>query len=150
MVKCPNCGSENLDYSYYCSRCSRELPRGDAGRSEPPVQAPPAASWSRFCPSCGRSIQFDANVCPYCGHDFRWSASPRRSEPISDTMRIVLYLVSALLAPIAGIIIGIIFIMKPEPDYKHVGKMCLIISLVVGVLIPVIVMILFFGAIMTM
>jgi len=24
----------------------------------------------RFCPSCGRIIPFDANVCPYCGKKF--------------------------------------------------------------------------------
>ena len=24
----------------------------------------------RFCPKCGREIPFDANVCPYCKHDF--------------------------------------------------------------------------------
>ena len=25
---------------------------------------------SRFCPKCGRSIPFDANICPYCKKDF--------------------------------------------------------------------------------
>jgi len=24
----------------------------------------------RFCPNCNKSIPFDANVCPYCGHKF--------------------------------------------------------------------------------
>ncbi|KAA0002527.1 MAG: zinc ribbon domain-containing protein, partial [Thermoplasmata archaeon] len=24
----------------------------------------------RICPSCGRSIPFDAKVCPYCGKNF--------------------------------------------------------------------------------
>ncbi len=31
----------------------------------------PAAATSRNCVSCGRSISWDANVCPYCGHDYR-------------------------------------------------------------------------------
>ncbi len=26
---------------------------------------------TRNCVSCGRPISFDANVCPYCGHDYR-------------------------------------------------------------------------------
>jgi predicted nucleic acid-binding Zn ribbon protein len=26
---------------------------------------------TRNCVSCGRAIAWDANVCPYCGHDFR-------------------------------------------------------------------------------
>jgi len=25
----------------------------------------------RYCVKCGRSIPFDANLCPYCGHDYR-------------------------------------------------------------------------------
>lgn len=25
---------------------------------------------SRFCVSCGRSIPFDAVICPYCRHDY--------------------------------------------------------------------------------
>jgi hypothetical protein len=25
---------------------------------------------SRHCPSCGRSIPFDAQLCPYCGRNF--------------------------------------------------------------------------------
>jgi DNA-directed RNA polymerase subunit RPC12/RpoP len=29
------------------------------------------AQATRNCVSCGRSISWDANVCPYCGHDFR-------------------------------------------------------------------------------
>ena len=24
----------------------------------------------RMCVKCGRQIPFDANICPYCGHDF--------------------------------------------------------------------------------
>ena len=26
---------------------------------------------NRYCPSCGRAIPFDVNVCPYCGKNFR-------------------------------------------------------------------------------
>lgn len=149
MVKCPNCGSENLDYSYYCSSCSKELPRAEAGWKGIPAQAPPPVSGQRFCTSCGRTIQFDANVCPYCGHDFRWpTPQAMRPETMSDTMRILLYVLSVLV-PLAGIIIGIIFLLKPEPDYKRVGKICLIIGVVVGVIIPLISLIVIFGVILT-
>ena len=30
------------------------------------VQPSPTSS-TRFCPNCGRSIPFDASICPYCG-----------------------------------------------------------------------------------
>lgn len=28
-------------------------------------------SGTRNCVACGRAIAWDANVCPYCGHDYR-------------------------------------------------------------------------------
>ena len=30
-----------------------------------------ARAQTRKCVACGRDIQWDANVCPYCGHDYR-------------------------------------------------------------------------------
>jgi len=37
------------------------------------MSSTPAQS-TRNCVSCGRAISWDANVCPYCGHDFRMAA----------------------------------------------------------------------------
>ena len=34
-------------------------------------QPPEATQNKRYCTNCGRDIPFDANVCPYCGKDFR-------------------------------------------------------------------------------
>jgi predicted nucleic acid-binding Zn ribbon protein len=46
------------------TRFSREEWRVMA--SGQPVQQP-----TRNCVACGRAIDWQANVCPYCGHDFR-------------------------------------------------------------------------------
>ncbi len=35
------------------------------------VSSGPSGTMTRNCVSCGRSIAWDANVCPYCGHDYR-------------------------------------------------------------------------------
>jgi len=40
----------------------------------------------------------------------------------------LLYLISFFI-PLAGFIIGVIYYLKPEPEYKHVGKMCILIAL---------------------
>jgi len=39
-----------------------------------------AKKWDRFCPSCSRSIPFDANICYYCGKDFKVEESKRIDE----------------------------------------------------------------------
>jgi hypothetical protein len=88
-------------------------------------------------------------VCPYCGHDFRVAAAAPAKESLSAGMRILLYLVSIFIW-IAGIIIGIIFLMKPDPEYKRVGKICLILGVVsilitVGLSVALYVMVLGFG-----
>jgi hypothetical protein len=48
---------------------------------------------------------------------------------LSTGIRILLYIMS-LLIPIAGFIVGAIYYTKPEPEYKHVGKMCIIFGIV--------------------
>jgi len=38
----------------------------------PPIGGKPKSSGGgRNCPNCGRSIPMDAQVCPYCGKDFK-------------------------------------------------------------------------------
>jgi hypothetical protein len=39
----------------------------------PPIGGKPKqqSDQDRMCPSCGRHIPMDAQVCPYCGKDFR-------------------------------------------------------------------------------
>jgi hypothetical protein len=92
---------------------------------------------TRNCVSCGRSISWDANVCPYCGHDYRMQMmAPLQQGPlISDGMKILLYIVSFLFS-LVGIIIGVYYMTKSEPEYKDVGKICLVLALV-GIVIGV-------------
>jgi predicted RNA-binding Zn-ribbon protein involved in translation (DUF1610 family) len=117
-VKCPNCGFENPDTAAFCSSCGKEM----------------KSIGTRNCVSCGRSIAWNANVCPYCGKDYRIQAYAQPPQPlISSGMKVLLYIISVLI-PIAGIIIGAVYYTKPEEEYKHVGKICLVIGVVITVL----------------
>lgn len=57
-------------------------------------------SGSRNCVSCGRPISFDANVCPYCGHDYRVvMAGPQGAQKKESGMPVaggVLILIASL------------------------------------------------------
>jgi predicted RNA-binding Zn-ribbon protein involved in translation (DUF1610 family) len=117
-VKCPNCGFENPDTAAFCSSCGKDM----------------RSMGTRNCVSCGRSIAWNANVCPYCGKDYRIQAYAQPPQPlISSGVRVLLYIISVLI-PFAGIIIGAIYYTKPEEEYKHVGKICLVIGVVMTVL----------------
>jgi len=102
-------------------------------------------SGTRSCVGCGRAIAWDANVCPYCGHDFRVQMAPQMAQPqISEGMKILFYILSFLIF-IVGIIIGVIYYTKSDPESKHVGKMCIILA-IVGVLVWVLCAIAIAGA----
>jgi len=79
-------------------------------------------------------------VCPYCGHDYRVPAYSYLQETISPGLRAVFYILSILI-PIAGIIIGVIYYAKPDPESKRVGKNCIIIAILVWVVIAVLVIV---------
>ena len=82
-------------------------------------------------------IGWDVNVCPYCGKDYRvQNLAPVAQDKVGTGMKIFLYLLSFFI-PIVGFIIGAIYYTKPDPDYKHVGKMCIILGIVSILLVVV-------------
>jgi flagellar biogenesis protein FliO len=71
--------------------------------------------------------------------------APQMAQPqISEGMKILFYILSFLIF-IVGIIIGVIYYTKSDPESKHVGKMCIILA-IVGVLIWVLCAIAIAGA----
>ena len=50
------------------------------------------------------------------------------AEPIEGSVRVLMYLLS-LFIPIAGFIVGAIFLTNPSPGHKRVGKICMILAL---------------------
>lgn len=76
---------------------------------------------SRRCVSCGRDIPMDANVCQYCGHDYRVQAAPAGPKEKS-----VLSLVGGILILIAGIVglaLGGIFIIAAGAVSEGTGEL---------------------------
>jgi len=61
--------------------------------------------------------------------------APQMAQPqISDGMKILFYILSFLIF-IVGIIIGVVYYSKSDPESKHVGKMCIILAVVGGLVI---------------
>jgi len=86
------------------------------------------SSGTRNCVQCGRPIAWDANVCPYCGHDFRVQMYQRQEDHVGTGLRILLYLISFFI-PVLGFIIGIIMYASGGREHKHVGKVCVLLAL---------------------
>jgi predicted nucleic acid-binding Zn ribbon protein len=86
-LKCPDCGAMNPDGMKYCGSCGKNLP-------SPAVE--PAGPATRHCVQCGRPISWDANVCMYCGRDYRAKVTRAGTEGYLTTGA-VLILVAAIL-----------------------------------------------------
>ena len=69
-MKCNSCGQENPEGSKFCNMCGQPLMM-----VQPSVLSyiqPVQQSVERHCVACGRTIDSNVNVCPYCGHDYRY------------------------------------------------------------------------------
>lgn len=65
----------------------------------------------RNCVACGRAIAWDANVCPFCGHDYRTVMSgqtPGQSLDKSFKGSLIILIILCVLCLPAGIIYYII------------------------------------------
>ena len=65
----------------------------------------PGAAPTRNCVSCGRAISWDANVCPYCGHDYRVAMagpSTQKKESAMPVIGGILIIIGAIIELAAG------------------------------------------------
>ncbi len=88
---------------------------------------------TRMCTGCGRIIQADYNVCPYCGTPKYAQYGPQpmqQPQPLGSGVIILLYIFSFLI-PFVGIIAGIILWgTGNDAERKHVGKICILLGIV--------------------
>ncbi|MEM0449598.1 MAG: hypothetical protein QW520_07250 [Methanomassiliicoccales archaeon] len=96
---------------------------------------------TRMCTGCGRQIPVEYNVCPHCG---RPQNQPQYGQPAPPygqpqqyeslgALKYILYILS-FLSLLIGIVIFLIWMNDPNPEKRHVGKNCLLISLAAIVL----------------
>lgn len=100
--KCPYCESLVEERTAFCMFCGKEI-----GPASPPTPSPAPTSGGagiRYCVACGRPIQFDAGVCPYCGHDYRiaYGTPPQPSKSWMPVVGGVLIIVAGVLAAAMG------------------------------------------------
>ena len=93
------------------------------------------AQSTRNCVSCGRAFSWDANVCPYCGHDYRVAMMGPQQQKKESAMPViggVLVLIVGIFYLIAGGVIaaGSSFLMGFGGGF---GVACGAIILVLGI-----------------
>ena len=87
-----------------------------------------AGQQQRNCSGCGRSIPWDANLCPYCGRDYRMQmVAPPAQLAMTEGFKVVLYILSLLVFPV-GILLGFVYREKPDAESKEFGRVCLVLG----------------------
>lgn len=97
------------------------------------------SSGSRNCVSCGRPIAWDANVCPYCGRDYRaqmMAPAQQRKESAMPVAGGVLIMLASLGYLIIGGLIaaGSTVALMPSFGTSAMGVACGAVLLVLGLI----------------
>jgi hypothetical protein len=142
-IKCPKCGAENPDHSFYCGRCASELPRTalvqEAGSAE---QTPPATRekvlMARFDPRVATAIKArrDARIAAE-----REAASTKDQKDVQVSVainirRIALVLILIVILSIGSTLVGLA-ISVFFPDMSS-AKAILTVWLVFAVLVMIV------------
>lgn len=72
----------------------------------------------RQCVTCGRTIDWNANVCMYCGHDFRVAPGP---PPKQTTSKPLIGGILLILAGVAALAMAVMFIALDPTDFESYG-----------------------------
>lgn len=85
-----------------------------------PTSAPPPTQYTRQCVSCGRAIDFAANVCPYCGRDYRVPAfAPSKPKSLKPVVGGILIVIAAL----AALFMGLLVLTIGQADMQGTGTL---------------------------
>lgn len=73
------------------------------------MESPAQSEGKRQCVACGRSMQWDANVCPYCGRDYRQpipaSTPPPKPKTAIPIIGGILLIIAALIGVVQAIMV---------------------------------------------
>lgn len=94
---------------------------------------------TRNCVSCGRAIAWDANVCPYCGHDYRMVMQPQMAPKKESAMPVVggvLIILASLGYLIAGGVLaaGSTALLGVSLGTSAVGVVCGVVLIILGII----------------
>jgi uncharacterized membrane protein YidH (DUF202 family)/predicted RNA-binding Zn-ribbon protein involved in translation (DUF1610 family) len=77
-----------------------------------------ATTGTRNCVSCGRAVAWDANVCPYCGHDYRAQMMPAQ-QMVARTGHAGWGGGLIIASGVLGLIMGILLLFASSLNYNQ-------------------------------
>ncbi|UNK16888.1 zinc ribbon domain-containing protein [Paenibacillus sp. N3/727] len=135
---CPGCGEGNKETAHVCVVCSSSLrdvvPQGTLNSDK---KYSGSLSKSSVCSHCHESLEEGALKCKYCGTLVSRISSPQPYyqydedlTPTPDNVAMTLIVISTIVIPIVGLIVGGVVSFSDDRDKQDTGKMLLILGLV--------------------
>ena len=90
------------------------------------------AQSTRNCVSCGRSMAWDANVCPYGGHDYRQVMAP--AAPKQDSSMPLIGGILIIIASLGYLGVGGVIVGGSAAFFIGEGVVCGAVLLVLGII----------------
>ena len=127
---CPNCESRNA--KPYCNECDCSIPNNSFIE-----EAETILQQKIICSACGRTVEgkdIKRSNCPHCGElllkgtSYKTSFNPASYSETPDTKIYIVQYIVSILIPLAGFIMGAIFLTKK--DESHVGGVCILLGIV--------------------
>lgn len=134
---CPGCGEGNKETAHVCVVCSSSLrdvvPQGTLNSDK---KYSGSLSKSSVCSHCHESLEEGALKCKYCGTLVSRAPSSNTYQydedltPIPDNVAMTLIVISTIVIPIVGLIVGGVVSFSDDRGKQDTGKMLLIVGLV--------------------
>ena len=92
------------------------------------------AQSTRNCVSCGRAFSWDANVCPYCGHDYRVAMMGPQQQQKKESAMPLIGGILIMLPGIGYLIGGGVLAVGSSAFLFGGGVLCGAVLLVLGII----------------
>ena len=144
---CRNCGKDLQGSAESCSLCGHLTGVSGKKNSTPYEQKHKHPHYESQRTSEYRAAPYIPSPEPaYNSTPYNDNSQPSYNQQMDSGLAVLLYIISFLL-PLAGFIIGAIYVSKDEEHFRHVGRTCLKLGLL-SIVISFLFGMLFFIAIM--
>ncbi|GAB6988846.1 zinc ribbon domain-containing protein [Paenibacillus pini] len=136
---CRKCGDSNLEFASRCVVCGNSLKDVKVVGIHNSYKS--ARKVSAHCKHCGETLQTGTNKCKHCGTSVlqlvitKPYTSPSNPSIFHlDAVGITLLIVSTLIFPPAGLVIGGLALFSDQQDKQYSGKMLMLLGIFLSIL----------------
>ncbi|MFA5080784.1 MAG: zinc ribbon domain-containing protein [Candidatus Paceibacterota bacterium] len=92
---------------------------------------------TKICPYCAEEIKIEAVKCKHCGSNLEKESNDGQIAKVSQHSSYGTFTIIAILLPIVGIILGVVYLTKDNQIDKKLGEHTLATSILFMIIWPI-------------